>query len=183
MTFYEHNGYYGTNTSTKAPCPYGVNPAGKIVGLKDTITARSAGDIGEYLIQSRVYSARTNLSSGNVVNVTATALTLTAGIWDIAASVSVINNTNTITDFTQIAISKTSATMPGADTYALPTSGEYIGTMSIKCQDAAGLAVSHQIPTYQVIITESTIFYLVAKATWTTNTAQVWGSIWAIRRV
>jgi hypothetical protein len=117
--------------------------------------------------------------------VTATALTLTAGDWDITAQVTFIPNGTTTTIQSIIAaISLTSATLPGTDTTAVPTSGEcYVpGSMTVNIGLAtSGVPPTIGIPKYRVSLSGTTTFYLIARAVFAVSTLTAAGSIEARR--
>lgn len=153
--------------------------------IKGTTTndAAAEGFVGEYLIQSRVRSANTGLTTATTANVTATALTLTAGEWDIGGSVTIVpsNSSTSITGFA-VAISLTSATLPSADTTSVPTGGESRSRLNfaVVVPGTSG-DITQNLPTTRVQISASTTFYLVVNATFTVSTLAGYGSIWARR--
>lgn len=154
-----------------------------IVGTTTNDNA-AAGSVGETITQSRVQSAATALTTATVANVTATALTLTAGDWDISAMVGFLYGTGTNVTVLRSGISLTSATNPAADTFGVPTSGEVrlshanvtVGTV----RTTGGYDV-FGIPQYRVSISGSTTFYLICLATFTVSTCSAFGSITARR--
>lgn len=158
-----------------------VASAGQLLG-KNTNTAASAQNVGEYLVQSRLRSAATNLTSATPLNVTATPLTLTAGDWDIYGSISFEDEVGgtTPTRF-QAAISQTSATLPATDTISVANSnGEFMVQSQFASFTLSGIETLN-IPPHPVKLTGNTIFYLVAQSTFGAGTVGTFGSIWARR--
>ena len=140
----------------------------------------AAGFKGEYLIQSRVLSAETAATTLTTLNVTASALSLTAGDWDICGVVVFNPAGTTSTTALVAAISKTSATLPATDTHGVPTAGE-ITTGIGKAADITGGVTTIQIPPTRASISSTTSFYLTAQAIFTASTMAVSGAIWARR--
>lgn len=158
-----------------------VASAGQLLGT-NTNTAASAQNVGEYLVQSRLRSAATNLTSATPLNVTATPLTLTAGDWDIYGSISFEDEVGgtTPTRF-QAAISQTSATLPATDTISVANSnGEFMVQSQFASFTLSGIETLN-IPPHPVKLTGNTIFYLVAQSTFGAGTVGTFGSIWARR--
>jgi hypothetical protein len=184
MPSFENDGYYGSDNTTLAPFPAGINPNGKITGIGATAAARTSAYAGYPLIQSKTYTNRSALTSTVVSNVTATPLTLTAGIWDIGGAVGVLNNGSTPTDITICAIGQTSATIPtNLDTLGIWTNNEIYCAMNINALSNGNNIAVLPIPVATILVTNETIFYLLCRAVWTTNTMYVWGSIWATARI
>lgn len=145
-----------------------------------TNDSASAGFVGEELKQTRVDSAAPGLTTATATNVTATALTLTAGDWDIdAVGSAATNGSDTITRII-LGISTTSATQPAsADTFGVADSNG-----QIKIQDDVSVSgdkrYTMSIPMYRLSTTGTTL-YLVATVTHTGGTATMAGSIRARR--
>jgi len=152
-----------------------------INGVTDGSSAAS-GVVGEVLIQSRVRSSATSISSNTPTNVTATKLTLTAGDWDIYANAGFIPAATTSITQILVAISKTSASLPAADTNAVPTSGEIKIAVSQGAEVPTANFDSMLNAQSYISINASTDFYLVAQSTFSVSTMTVYGSIWARRR-
>lgn len=156
--------------------------AGVAIHGSNTNDSAAAGYIGEIASQTRIESNRTTIASATPTNVTNSALSLTAGDWDIDGTVVFYSNTNTVTDFTA-AISKTSATLPAADTSGVPTSGE-VKLINDTAANALGAAGRYalRLPTTRASISATTSFYLVAQSTYTLGTSmELYGSIIARR--
>lgn len=135
---------------------------------------------GAATTQSRLRSAATGLTTGTSANVTATALTLGAGTWDISAMVGYLTGTTPQTNTLFAAVSQTSATLPATDTDCVPNSN---GEVRVEVLWAANTALvsssTHAvvIPTYRVVLAGSTTFYLLARAVFGTSTMSAFGSI------
>jgi hypothetical protein len=141
----------------------------------------ATGFVGEYLIQSRLRSANTSLTTDTGANVTATALTLTAGDWEIGGSITYGSNTTTSITILRGAISKTSATLPAGDTGSVPTLGEIRVQQATPAGVPGANDITLPIPTIRASISGSTTFYLMTQATFSVSTLVVWGAIWARR--
>lgn len=148
-----------------------------------TNDAATAGAIGEMKGPiTKVRSAPTSIpASTNVVNVcTTTSITLTPGDWDVrGAVVFVPGATTNITDL-RVAVSKTSATLPGTDTTAVPTAGEYTDRKASAAY-VPGNDITVPIPSFRVSVSVNTPLFLVASATFTVSTVGVAGSLEARR--
>lgn len=154
------------------------------VGVQGTNTNddAAAGYIGEYAAASRIESARSNMATATATNVTASALSLTAGDWDVDGTIVFYSNSNSITRLAG-AISKTSATFPANDTNGVPTSGEshLVWDMPATLPGAGGKMVV-RLPRTRVSLTATTSLYLVALAVYTAGTnIEFYGSITARR--
>jgi len=148
----------GTNTNDAAPATY----------------------YGERITQSRVASAAAAVTTATALNLTASVISLTAGDWDVSGTIVFLAAATTSVTQLQAAISKTSATLPAADTVGVPTAGEYINLLDMPATIPTG-AMTLVIPPTQVSIAATTSIYLVGKATFTVSTLTAYGSIVARR--
>lgn len=156
--------------------------SGQLIG-KGTATNdnAAAGYIGEYLIQSRVESAATSVTTATSLNVTSASLDLTAGDWDIEGMICYFPaGTTTVTNLFG-SISKTSATLSGGDTTAVPTAGESRVNQAFPAAYVPGSEVTVPLPKTRASLTGNTSFYLVGRANFGTSTMTVFGSISARR--
>jgi hypothetical protein len=164
-----------------------TNTAGTKIRGTTTNDAAAAGFVGEILTQSRVRSAalnRTTGQSGTAFNVTATALTLTAGDWDLEASITVEDG-GAGTNITSLAgsTSLTSATLATADAIGVPNANGEV-TMALKY---SSLVLSGQtaLPLGRHIVTvanaTTAVFFLACTPTFTVNSLNVWGYLSARR--
>lgn len=159
--------------------PY-TDGAGVALKGRTSGTAVASGYVGEELKQSRVRSAGVSLAaSGTVYNVTASALPLTAGIWELTAAVGVSDNSTTITAL-DAAISTTTAAMPGNDTVAVADSNGQI-RMRLEIDVATGGDYSMGLPPARASLSGSATYYLVIRAIYTGSAPNAYGSIRAIR--
>jgi hypothetical protein len=158
-----------------------VKSAGQLLGT-NTNDAAATGYVGELLSQSRLRSAATALTTATAANVTSTALTLTAGDWDISAILGITPAATTSVTKIEIAISQTSATLPGTDTFAVPSSGGEIRLQDITAAFVVNDDWTTSIPKVRVSLAATTTFYLVAQAAFTLSTLSAYGYI-AARRV
>ena len=146
-----------------------------------TGTAPAAGYIGETISQTRLRSSALALTSTTPVNLTATPLTLTPGVWRIVLFGAISPAFTTTFTTVKFAISKTSATLPATDTFGVPTSGE--ATMSWERSSGEQFGndrtYSVEVPSFSVSV--STTIYLVARADFATSTSSACGSIFATR--
>ena len=160
--------------SSFTPSVVGAFSARNIVG-DTTGTAVPAGYIGEVLSASRAY-AWVSLTSGVALNVLASPLSLTAGVWCITGAVGLDGSGNT-TAF-QIACSKTSATIPATAAFTIPVAGEVWVNQTTTSPTAQN--PTQILPAVTVSISSTTSFYLVAKCT-VSGATTVFGSLSAIR--
>lgn len=130
---------------------------------------------------SRLRSAATSLTTATTVDVcnTTTKLTLPAGKWLIYATVGFSAAATTTVSNLTLGISKTSATLPAADTTAVPTAGEYMVVDSLPALVLNGdyTLTSQPVP---ITLTASTDYYLVAQGTFGVSTLSVFGSMHAV---
>lgn len=154
------------------------------VDILGTTTNDSAatGFVGEEIIQTRLRSARTALTTGTAANVTATALTLSAGDWDISGVVQFEADPTTTVSERRASISTTSATQPSDNTIAVADSS---GQMTILDNNISATANKSQfsaiISQHRVALSGTTTFYLVASSTFGVSTMEVYGTIRARR--
>lgn len=179
-------GFFTTGAELTQSAPGIVKNAGQLLGTNTNDSAAS-GYVGEVLTQSRVRSAalgRTTGQSGTAFNVTATALTLTAGDWDLEGSITVEDG-GAGTNITSLAggTSLTTATLPTGDAIGVPNaSGEV--TMPLKY---SSLVISGQttlsVARHRVTVSNgaTAVFYLVCTPTFTVNNLNVWGYLTARR--
>lgn len=148
-----------------------------------TLTNNSAvaGTLGQFKQQERLLSNKTALTSTVKVNVTTSNLILEAGDWVIGGAVGFDSGSSTTITLLDVAVSKTSATLPATDTLGVPTSGEV--WIEVRPDGAATSGVQNMvvIPPFRASIASQTTFYLVAGATFATSTCSVYGSFWAWR--
>lgn len=152
-----------------------------IRGVIDASSAAS-GIVGEVLSQQRLRASRISITSGATTNILSTALTLTAGDWEISGAFALLPANTTTTSYIQAAISQTSASIPSSSAYAAPnSSGEIVivdGTGGIT---TGGQELMTIFPSYQVNVSASTIFYLTANVGFAISTAEAYGSLQARR--
>lgn len=151
-----------------------------MTGITDGAAA-AAGIIGEELSQTRLLASAISLTTNTTANVTATALTLTAGDWDIAGAVGFEPTGTTSITVLTVAISSVSATLPATSLIAVPASGEIYLQQSSAADINGGNYQTIVIPRYRVNISGSTTLYLVVRATFTVSTLTAWGGYWARR--
>ncbi len=148
-------------------------------------TAAATGEIGEVLRITRTFSSATTLTAGTPVDIcTTTSLTLTPGDWSVQGMVGF--KTGASTAFTVLVggISKTSATLPGVDTVAVPTSGEVRTEFDISTTAAgAGSALTLTIPPYRVLVPAATTLqlFLIGQSGFTSSAPSIYGSMEARR--
>lgn len=145
--------------------------------IKGTATNDDAasGYVGEYLEQTRSDASPNSLASTTAENLTANSLDLTAGDWDIEASVGFTGSATALT-VCVAGISTTSATLPGS------------GTLYNRVQDTVsrnlttGDLIKH-ISRVRVSISGNTSYYLVVSATFAGGgaTCSAYGRICARR--
>jgi hypothetical protein len=140
-------------------------------------TSASAGDISEVKFETRLRASGASMTTNTTLNVTSSNITLTAGRWLISAMANF--NGDTSATVYNLAVSKTSATLPSNATQSVPTSGEVIfqngGSTSYSAADYCVV-----IPSYVYSVSSDTPIYLVARSTFS-GTQTVYGSITAVR--
>lgn len=165
-----NSGVLSTN-STGVPSIDTTNFAVLSTGLQlkgnNTNTVPPAGFIGE-----RISSTATAVSMGLSTSVNnITSISLTAGIWDVSCIATGINSTVSA-NVLEAGISSASATFQGTIGDQI---GYYFGTTSVWAQ----FTVS--VPSFRVILSSTTIYYLVASMTFTGGTSTANGRISATR--
>lgn len=145
-----------------------------------TNDSAAAGIIGEVLSISRVQSAATSVTTATTLNVTASSLSLTAGDWDLEGCIDFLPDATTSVTKLFAAISKTSATLPAADTYAVPTAGEVRQQLTYAAMVPTDV-ISIPLTRTRVSISSTTSFFLVARANFSVSTMTTYGSLTARR--
>lgn len=126
-------------------------------------TAVPSGYIGETIIISRTYAAKTAIPATGVAgNVIASTLNLTAGKWEISGAVGMdVGGVPTITDAVAF-VSTTSATFPGFSSLLTPDSSGQMGVSAPLTCGTSGHTIS--IPPYELNInTTNAPLYLGVK--------------------
>lgn len=147
--------------------------------------SETVGVVGETIGPiTRIRSNSTGLTSPNPINVcTQPSLTVTPGFWQLKGAVGFSPAATTSITQLHAAISATSATLPAADTMALPTNGE------VRIQDSRAANVPGQnsitltLPTYELTVANGTtkILFLVAEGVFSVSTLNVYGWMEAVR--
>lgn len=159
-----YSGIFFSSTSSK------INTTTQTGGLiQGGVTqAPSVGFIGE-----RLTSAVTNVATTSTTAKTITFISLTAGIWDVSAiATSVATGGTAIMTVQQVNISTTDNTIVGN-----------IGDAVFQTNTvAAGASVlSGCVPSFRVVVTSTTIYYLVVVNIYTSTTCPTSGRISATR--
>jgi hypothetical protein len=155
-----------------------VKSAGQLLGT-NTNDSAATGYVGEYLSTTLTYASRNGLVTNTTENVTGSAITLTAGDWDVQGVVAFEAAAATITNLS-VGVSLTSATLPSSTTLAVPTSGE-IYLAQAMATSVSGVGGVMTIPTYRVSVSASTPLYLVARAIFSAGTVECYGHVSARR--
>ncbi len=154
---------------------------GQLLGTATNDTA-AAGNVGEVMRITRVRSAASSLTSPNALNVcTTTSITLTAGDWDVRAMVGFKGAATTSYTLLSASVSKTTATLSGADTTAVPTSGEVLMQLGTAADVVGASDIVLSIPPFQITVATTQAIFLVAGATFSTSTLAAYGSMEARR--
>lgn len=146
-----------------------------------TNDSTTAGYVGEVIQASTLRSVNISLTTNTTVNVAS--VSLTAGDWDVRGLVGYsLSGGTTATSFIN-AISTTSATLPAADTLAVPDSA---GQVTVQENSATTLVTGAgdyilSIPPSRVSIASTTTYYLVARSTFAVSGNGAYGSIVARR--
>ena len=184
---------WGTGAGSMGSCFWrcrkvsGGAAVGFPVGARNVIgdttgTAVPAGYIGETLTQSRLRGALTSLTTGVPLNVLATPLTLTPGVWSLTGTVAYKTATSTSVTAIFAAINTTSATIPATTSYAVPSSTGQIAVSRETSATVYGSGDNNLIlPPQTIVVSTSTIYYLVAQGNFTVSTLDAYGFISAVR--
>ena len=169
--------YFINSTSTNPSVITGPTS----IGGTATNDSASAGFVGEHLSQSRLRSSSTALTTTVAANITATALTLTAGDWEVEGMVGFAPAATTSINRLFACISTTSATAPNNDTWAVQDANGQISWIQTFNSEVPGLDIVSGRVKSRVSISSTTTFYLVAYANFTVSTMTAYGSIRARR--
>ena len=175
-----------TNTITERTAASGVTIDGVL--LKDggvygstSGVAPAAGVIGESVSISRVRSSGTSLTTNTPVNVgTTTKITLSKGSYVFHAIVGFLPAAATVVTQLDLAISKTSATLPASSVLGVPTNGElWIEQGFVDAASAIDMNLTASFPV--LVTSDNTDFYLVSNAIFTNGALSTYGSFFATR--
>jgi hypothetical protein len=125
----------------------------------------SAGYLGE---QIRSAASAVSVSVGIATNITS--ISLTAGVWDISG-IGQLTNTGANLSEIRLAISANSASFTGT----------VDGDSSIQMETSLSTLLSASVPSYRVVLTASTTYYLVGQAVFALGTTTAAGRISATR--
>lgn len=139
------------------------------VGTGTTINDNAAaGFIGEYVTASLAFASRITLTTATGANVTS--ISLTAGDWDVAGSVTFEKAATTTISYFIGSLSTTSATL-GTESQQSALANLATGAGSSSCV----------IPTQRISLAATTTVYLVAQSVFTTDFVKAYGAIFARR--
>lgn len=146
-----------------------------IVGTTTNDNA-AAGKVGEVISASVVRSSAITVTSGSTLNIVS--ISLTAGDWDVRATITIEPaGTTAVTNFTP-AISTTSVTLPGADTIGVPDStGQIRMDVNYPTGYVPTSVISQGIPSTRVSISTTTTYYLVLRSNFSVSTETTYGSL------
>jgi hypothetical protein len=125
----------------------------------------SSGYLGE---QIRSSASSVSLSNGLAANITS--ISLTAGVWDISGVTQITNTGANLADI-RLGISTNTASFTGT----VP------GDSSVQIEPALATILSATIPSFRVVLTSTTTYYLVGQAIFTLGTTTAAGRISATR--
>jgi len=133
-------------------------------------TAPPAGFIGEQIRSYVANGSPITLSTATTTNITS--VNLTAGVWDVSCLVGYVATATTSVTKTQCSISATQSVIDST-----------FGDNSVSLQLAANVAAQPvlSIPTYRVLLSATTTYYLNANATFTVGAYSTYGRISATR--
>lgn len=160
----------GTTIGATTPSTGAFTTLSSTAGLTGTNTNNNAaaGIVGEYISNSN--STGVALTSNTPINIVS--ISLTAGDWDVEASMNITPAATTNVTFTQAGISPVSAT--------LQTFGSGYGSIGMPIS-YTGIGMTMPIMTSRVSIATTTTIYLVISANFTTSTANGYGYLRARR--
>ena len=158
---------YGTSNATATSQRLYLNAPTQILGYVDASSA-PAGYVGQVIESIVAPASAVSLTSGTAANVTS--ISLTAGDWEVSASVPFVTSAATMS-VAEASISSTSAThtATGQEGFAGP-----IPTSSTTTSSAG-------VPARRITISATTTYYLVASATWSGTSCKAYGMIHARR--
>lgn len=149
-----------------------------------TNDSASSGFVGELLDQRRLQSAATGLTSATAKDVLSTALTITAGDWQIggvAGFTNTGNSTRFVWSVTNRTVNTTPNTLPASAAIGVPSSdGELHMRMNYASFNPNDDMV-FTIPTFRVSLSTSKDFQLTLQATFSTGTSAGYGYLFARR--
>lgn len=156
-----------------------VKSAGQLLGT-NTNDSAVAGYVGEKQSITLALSAANSLVNDSEENLNGS-MTLTPGNWRISGSV--FFQLGATTNLTQliVAMSTTSATIPGGDTYSLASSTGQMTLLNSYAAHVPAGGITMNVPTYDVKLSTSTTLYCVVRAKFTVSTCTANGSIEAVR--
>lgn len=131
------------------------------------------------IFSTLVRSGGTSLTTGTPVNVTS--ISCPIGTFDISGAVGFAPNTSTAVSRTDIAVSTTTATLPGGDHIASPDTAGQIQMVSGFGTTVEGSDFVLSIPSYRVRFSTATTLFLVSQANFTISTVSTYGFLQAIR--
>jgi hypothetical protein len=143
--------------------------AGQVQGTSTNDNA-AAGNIGEFVTSAVASGSAVNLTNNTPANITA--ISLTAGDWDVTGNIVFASGVSTVVTLLQGGISLTTAALP-----ASPAGGYAIWSGSLTGVNQNGLPL---IPS-RLSLASTTTVYLVTVATFSTSTLAAYGSISARR--
>lgn len=135
-------------------------------------SAPAVNTVGEIIESTVVPGSPVSLTSNTDTNITS--ISLTAGDWDVWATVDFLPNTGTLSTDYEGGISDTSATMPTS-----PNGGAYIRSQG---SFPAATEQVFSIGSKRIALNSTTTIYLVAKSIFTISTCSAAGYIGARRR-
>lgn len=142
-----------------------------LVGITNAGTA-SAGNVGE-VISSTALSNSTNLSSGTAVDITS--ISLTAGVWLIMGSFTLVPTASPIVTQASGWINTTSATAPTSTLLGVGIASPIAFSLTLLN------TIVSTIPTSYLNTNGSNIYYLSVQSTFTVGTVTAGGKILAYR--
>lgn len=174
------SGLYGSGSGGIGIAVNGV----QVGSLTPSITNDNAptGGVGEYQQASRIRTNNTGVTSTVTLNVLSAPLSLTAGDWELSATVCLIPAATTSITIVKYGIATTSATMPASnDVIGVPTSNQVIGQYSTAATVPGANDMTFAMPSCRVSLAATTSIYLVANCTFSVSTLGIYGGITARR--
>ncbi len=160
---------------------FNTTTGGVSVSGTNTNDSASSGFYGEIQTAQTLRSAAISLTSATPSNMFIAPLSINAGDWQCSAFIGFIPAASTTVTDMQLAISKTSATLPGNNTLGVPTSGEVRTRVTSTGTIITGGEYVLTTPPIRISIASTTSIFLVAQATFVVSTMTSYGSITCIR--
>lgn len=157
-----------------------LNAAGNPIRGLATNTAAATGFVGEKFTVSLLESSAVALTTGTPQEIGSGAA-LTAGVWEIAGMIGFLPVAGTSITVLQAGISITTS-LPSAASIGVPDASFQLRTVGGGAAFVPGTVEQFLVlPTYEIILSGTVTYHLIAQATFTVNTLSAFGFMQARR--